>query len=627
MWFFHLYVEEGFKVAITTTMAIGAGGLLYLILYFTYGKKLEGSVVKATNKNETPAHEHYDGVDYVPARKPVLFGHHFASIAGAAPIVGPVLAMAWGWIPGLLWVWLGNAFIGAVHDYLSLMASVRYDGRSIQWISGKLMSKRTSLILQLFIYFTLILVIAAFAAVVAGMFAGDPKVATASAIFIGVAIVTGFLMYQTDLNFRLTSVIGVALLIGAIVVGFQFPVLEFGLTTWYGILFVYIIIAASIPVWILLQPRDYLNAYVLFALLAVGGVSFLLVNKGITFPGFTSFAPKVVGAGATPGSGNSSPFWPVIPLVIACGSLSGFHSVVGSGTTSKQLDKELHGLTIGYGGMLTEGFLSTIVITSIGAYGLRAFNAVAANIPSPIDAQALIAGNADVVGSSYASAMYATYGRVGIFAQSYAFGANEALGLPVELGSTFAGLAVAAFALTTLDTTNRLGRYTWSEIMGSVMDKESSTYEFLTNRYVGSIIAAAIGIGLAITGQYSVIWPAFGGANQMLAAIALMTSGLWVANKLRAGSMRYLVLVPAVLLWVTVTSAYLWFIVVVQPAAPVYAIVVIETILALLLMYEFIKALRRGTPEEKPEIEESGPSSGTGEAQTTEPEGKVEEKS
>ena len=612
---------------ITTTMAIGVGGLLYLLLYFTYGKKLEGSVVKATNENETPAHEHYDGVDYVPARKPVLFGHHFASIAGAAPIVGPVLAMAWGWIPGLLWVWLGNSFIGAVHDYLSLMASVRYDGRSIQWISGKLMSKRTSMILQVFIYFTLILVIAAFAAVVGGQFAGDPKVATASSIFLGVAIITGALMYQTDLDFRITSVIGVALLIGAIFVGFQYPVLEFSLNTWYGILFVYIIIAASIPVWVLLQPRDYLNAYILFALLAVGGASFLLVNKGITFPGFTSFAPKVVGAGAAPGSGNSSPFWPVIPLVIACGSLSGFHSVVGSGTTSKQLDKELHGLTIGYGGMLTEGFLSTIVITSIGAYGLRAFNAVTSNIPNAIDAQALIAGNPDVVGSSYASAMYATYGRVGIFAQSYAFGANEAFNIPVELGATFAGLAVAAFALTTLDTTNRLGRYVWAELMGNVLDKDSGTYEILTNRYVGSFIAAALGISLAVTGQYSVIWPAFGGANQMLAAIALMTSGLWVANKLRAGNMRYLVLVPAVLLWVTVTSAYLWFIVVVQPALPVYIIVVIETILAILLMYEFIQALRRGGSREDAKIDESSTPSGSGQSESEEVEEKVEEQS
>ncbi len=336
-----------------------------------------------------------------------------------------------------------------------------------------------------------------------------------------------------------------------------------------------------------------------------------------------SFSPKVVGTAATSGSAVSVPFWPVVPLVIACGSLSGFHSIVGSGTTSKQLDNELHGLTIGYGGMLTEGFLSTIVITSIGAYGLRAFSEVVDQIPNAIDAQALINGSAEVMGSSYASAMFATFGRVGLFARSYAYGALNALNIPLELGTTFAGLAVAAFALTTLDTTNRLARFAWAEIFGYVMDRDSDAYNTITNRYVGSFVAAALGIGLAFTGQWSVIWPAFGGANQMLAAIALMTSGIWVAKKLRAGKMRYLVLVPAVFLWITVLSAYIFFMVVVQPSPPVYAIVAIETLLAIVLMYEFIKALREGPIEEAPEIEESGTPEEPDEGETTEAEEKA----
>ncbi len=578
-------------MALTTTMVIGLGLIVYAVLYLTYGRKLEKEVVKADESRDTPAKKFYDGVDFVPADRPVLFGHHFASIAGAAPIVGPVLAMAWGWLLGLAWIWFGNVFLGAVHDYLSLMASIRYDGRSIQWISGKLMSRRTSLLFQVFIYFVLILVVAAFAAVITSIFVKTPQVATASILFIVSAVIVGFLMYRARIGMIPSTAVGLALLVISVWLGFQYP-LVLTANQWYGVLFVYIIIAAALPVWILLQPRDYLNAWILWFGLAAGGLAFLIVNREINWPAYTMFSATVVG-------GKPSPFWPVIPLVIACGSLSGFHSIVASGTTSKQLKSELHGLTIGYGGMLTEGFLSTLVVTSIAAYGMSLLGKAGAKLAKAgIDAAKL--SDPTYMGTHYVTAMLKSFGKVGIFAQSYGMGWQDAFGVDMKLGTIFAGLWVSAFALTTLDTTNRLARFTWSEIVAEVVGDESAR-NMLSNRWVASIVAALIGIGLAATGNWTIIWPAFGGANQMLAAIALMTAGLWVRNVLNVtGIMRYLVLVPALFLWLTVTLAYIWFIVVVNPTAPVLAIVAIELLLAIMLLYEFGMAVRRESEEAVP---------------------------
>ncbi len=578
-------------MALTTTVVIGLGLLVYVVLYLTYGKKLEKEVVKADAARDTPAEKFYDGVDFVPADRPVLFGHHFASIAGAAPIVGPVMAMAWGWLLGLAWIWLGNVLLGAVHDYLSLMASVRYDGRSIQWISGRVMSRRTSLIFQVFIYFVLILVVAAFAAVITSIFVKTPEVASASLFFIVSALIVGFLMYRVRVGIIPATAIGLLLLVGSIWLGFQFP-LPLTQEQWYIFLFFYIIVAAALPVWVLLQPRDYLNAWILWFGLLAGGLAFLIVNREINWPAYTMFSAIVVG-------GKPSPFWPVIPLVIACGSLSGFHSIVASGTTSKQLKNELHGLTIGYGGMLTEGFLSTLVVTSIAAYGMSLLGKAGAKLAEAgIDAVKL--SDPAYMGTHYVAAMLKSFGKVGIFAQSYGMGWQDAFGVDVKIGTVFAGLWVSAFALTTLDTTNRLARFTWSEIMAEVI-RDESTRNRLSNRWIASVVAALIGIGLAATGNWTIIWPAFGGANQMLAAIALMTAGLWVRNVLNVtGIMRYLVLLPALFLWLTVTLAYIWFIAVVNPSKPVLAIVAIELLLSLILLYEFGRAVRKESKEAVP---------------------------
>lgn len=559
---------------------------IYVSMYYTYGKALQNKVVKADPNRPTPAHRLYDGVDYVPAHPLVLYGHHFASIAGAGPIVGPAVAMAWGWLPGLLWVWFGNVFIGAVHDYLALMSSVRYDGRSIQWIAGKLMSKRTGVAFELYIWFALLLVVAAFTSVIAGIFTKTPEAATAALLFLVSAVIVGYLMYKTSLHFAGATAIGLILVALSVWLGFKFPI-QATYHQWALFLLVYIIVAASLPVWVLLQPRDYLNAYILWFGLILGGLAFILIGSKGTFtaPAYTSWSAHVVG-------GKPSPFWPTIPLVIACGALSGFHSIVGSGTSSKQLDNELHGLLVGYGGMFTEGFLSTIVIASIAVYGIKVF------------ADAGIDINASNWAAIYAPKVAKEIGKVTIFAKSYAYGLNDAFGVPLKTGTVFASLWVSAFALTSLDTATRLGRFAWQEVFGMVVDTSEGIWKIITNKWVASAVIAVLGVILAWGNQWLILWPAFSGMNQMLASIAMMTAALWVTKVQRAGKWSWAVLIPALFLWITVTLALGWFLVVVVPGISdaftkysVGLITLIGLLLNLLLAWDFYVAWQKPAEE------------------------------
>ncbi len=567
-----------------TAAIVVIGFVIYIVFYHTYGKTLQNKVVKADNSNETPAHRLYDGVDYVPAvNKWVLFGHHFASIAGAAPIVGPAIALAWGWLPALLWIWFGNVFIGAVHDYLAMSASIRNDGKSIQWVAGKLMSKRTGYIFELFILFTLILVIAAFSAIIGNIFVKVPAVPTASGLFMIDALITGFLMYRVKLNFTLSTVVGLVLLFFSIWFGLKLPI-SLGYHSWLLIIFIYIVIASALPVWILLQPRDYLNAYILWFGLLLGGIALLFVFRKINLPAYTAFSAPVI-------EGKPSPFWPLIPLIIACGSLSGFHAIVGSGTTSKQIDKETDALLIGYGGMFTEGFLSTIVVASIGAFGAVVLgNGIIKVLHNPI-----------AFSRAYLPAIKSVGGPVGIFAKSYGEAVSRVFRINKHVIVVFASLWVSAFALTTLDTTNRIGRYAVNELTEPL--RGNLIHKIITNRWVASIIPASIGIWMAWAGAWHIIWPAFGGANQMLASIALLTVTIWVSKELKvAAKYTYYVLIPAVFLWITVTFALIWYLGVAVPdylskskaqALTLGGFVVIMLILNFILLADFIKHMRR----------------------------------
>jgi carbon starvation protein len=569
-----------------TTFIVVLGFLLYLILYFTYGRKIEKDVVKASDSNVVPSQRLYDGVDYIPARKEVLFGHHFASIAGAAPIVGPAVAMAYGWLPGLLWVWFGNVFIGAVHDYLALMASVRYDGKSIQFVASDLMGRRTGVSFYWIVFFLLILVVAAFAWIVGGMFVGTPAIASAYIFKIIAAIILGVLIYRVKMNFTLATLIGIGMLIMAIWLGTVFPV-PASYETWMVVFFFYIIIAAAIPVNILLQPRDYLNSFLLYAGLILGFIAAVFAIRGFEVPAISAFAPIVLG-------GKATPFWPAIPLIIACGSLSGFHSLVASGTSSKQLTKESDALAIGYGSMFTEGFLSTIVIASIAAFGYTALkNAGAAlNVPVTLDAS-----NWGLMFDKTTSAV--KLAAADLFVRSYSdmVAATWLKFIPGEYVTVIAGMWVASFAMTTLDTTNRLARYCLSEMAAPLKTSSQGLYNLLTNRWVASVIPAFIGIYLAWSKNFTVLWGSFGAANQLIASIALMTGAAYVQTKLRS-SFYKIAFVPALLLWVTVTAGMIWFLLAVMPSSIVKApgpgwtvsvIVVVMLIMNFIFIVDFFR--------------------------------------
>ncbi len=571
-----------------TTLIVLVGIAVYVILYLTYGKKLEKDVVKASNDNATPSQRLFDGVDFVPARKEVLFGHHFASIAGAAPIIGPVLAMAWGWVPALAWVWFGNIFIGAVHDYLALMASVRYDGKSIQFVASDLITKRTGTLFYWIVFFLLILVIAAFGAVLGGMFARSPAVPSAYILKIVAALILGVLIYRVKMNFTAATLIGIVMLILAIWGGTVIPI-KASYNTWMIVMFFYIIIVSAIPVNVLLQPRDYLNSWLLYFGLFIGAIAALFSVHSFSAPAFTSFSPIVSG-------GKATPFWPVIPLIIACGSLSGFHSLVGSGTSSKQLEKEKDGLIIGYGAMLTEGFLSTIVIISVAGFGYKLLKDAGQDISTANWA------------THYTKAMMAKYPKAAMFTASYTqMVASTWLNfLPTKIVQTIAGMWVASFAMTTLDTTNRLGRYCVTELLTPLKDKSEGLYNFLTNRWVASIIPAAIGIWLAWSKNFTILWPSFGSANQLIASIALLTGAAWVSKKLQSKAAAMAV-IPAYFLWITVTAAIIWFMATVLPGTiaktpstgiTVMIIEAIMLIMNIIFIIDFVKNYKKPIAEE-----------------------------
>jgi carbon starvation protein len=514
-----------------STVVLLASLVLYLVFYFTYGKSLEKNLLKSHEAPEAPSKRLADGVDYVPASKYVLFGHHFASIAGAGPIVGPALAIGWGWAPCLAWIWLGNIFIGAIHDYLALTSSVRYDGRSVQYVAQDLIGKKAGKTFGWFILFLCILVVAAFGDIVAGQFAsGKGEVFSTFFLFCVAAVIMGYFMYQTKMGVGLSTLIGIVLLTGAFFLGLEYGV-KASKDVWFVVIFAYIVLASALPVNWLLQPRDYLNSFLLYFGLLVGGVAAILGAQSLTsVPAFTAFSAPIIG-------GHPSPFWPTVPLVIACGALSGFHALVASGTSSKQLREESDALFIGYGAMLTEGFLSTIVIISVAGFGALALGA-------------------DKV---------LTTGAMPRFIQSY--GAMVSSVLPFmtrNFMNLFAAVWVSSFALTTLDTTNRLGRYIVHELAMPLKDKSPGVYSILQNRWIASVIIAFCGVGLAWSGNYTVLWPAFAGANQLIASIVMLTVAMWVKHDLNE-KYANIVLIPAVLLWVTVTCGIIWYEIVVVP--------------------------------------------------------------
>lgn len=456
----------------------------FSIAYVTYGAWLtkQWGVDDAI---ATPAHSRADGVDYVPASAPVLLGHHFASIAGAGPIVGPIAAAMFGWVPVLLWIIIGSIFLGGVQDYGSIFASIRHEGKSIGEVIRVNMGSKGKKLFSIFAWLTLLLVVAAFTNIVANTFVSVPAAASASMMFIVLAVVFGYAVYRKGTSLGVGTVIGVALLLGSIALGNMFP-LVLSRNVWIGLLLVYIFVASTTPVWILLQPRDYLNSFLLYGMMA-GAVLGLLIYRPTMQ--LTPYAGFVV---------NGQFLFPILFITIACGAISGFHSLVGSGTTAKQLDREKDAKLVGYGGMLIEGVLATVAIIT------------AAYVAGPRLAELLAAGGPINVFSD----------GIGVFMTSF--------GIPFDIGKSFVALAVSAFALTSLDTATRLGRFILQEFFEA--EDAAAPKPFFTNMYVATGITVVFGGLLAVAG-WQQIWPIFGSANQLLAALALMAVAIWLKKQ------------------------------------------------------------------------------------------------
>lgn len=461
--------------------------LILFIGYVCYG----GYLAKkwgVDDTRKTPAHTKYDGVDYVPAKSPVLLGHHFASIAGAGPIVGPIQAAIFGWIPVALWVLIGSIFFGGVQDFGSLFASIRHEGKSIGEIIESNMGKRGKKLFALFAWLTLVLVVAAFANIVADNFVSTPQAASASIFFIVLAILFGIAVYRFKMPLIPASVVGVLMLFGCIYLGFLFPI-ALSKQTWIILLMIYIFIASVTPVWILLQPRDYLNSYLLYAMIIGALLGIVILRPEIQMDGFIGF------------NVGGQYLFPVLFVTVACGAISGFHSLVGSGTSSKQLYKESDAKKIGYGAMLIEGLLAIVALITVAYISNKQF------------------GN--LLGNG---------GPVNVFSEGIA-NFMASFGIPFGIGKTFTSLAISAFALTSLDTATRLGRFIFQEFFDTngLNNKEATKANPLSNMYVSTTITVVCSGLLAVMG-YEKIWPIFGSANQLLAAIALMAIAIWLAN-------------------------------------------------------------------------------------------------
>jgi len=486
--------------------------VLFVLAYFTYGSflKREWGLDKS---NDTPAHSMNDGVDYVPAEAPVLLGHHFASIAGAAPIIGPIAASGFGWLPVLTWIIIGGIFFGGVHDMGSLFTSVRNGGRSIGEVINQNIGATGKKLFSIFAWLTLILVISAFMSIVAETFASTPSAATASILFIGLAIVFGIVRTRSNLSLGSLTVIGVVLLFIAVAIGLNFPI-QIGYNTWLIILTAYIFVASVTPVWILLQPRDYLNSFLLYALLIGGFVGIIVGGPSFELQSFTSFQT------------SSGYLFPVLFVTVACGAVSGFHSLVASGTTSKQLNKETDSQMIGYGGMLIESFLAVIALIT-----------------------------AAIVTKGQYSELLANGGPVNVFSNGIGnLAANY--GIPFKVGMNFAALAVSAFAMTTLDTATRLARFIFQEYFIDADSVEKSDSP-LSNMYVATLITVVLSAALTYSGGWSTLWPIFGSANQLLAALALLSLSVWLAQN---DKKNFYTVIPMVFMFAVTLTALVFLV-------------------------------------------------------------------
>ena len=488
--------------------------------------------------HETPAHTSYDGKDFVPANPAVLMGHHFSSIAGAGPINGPIQAAVFGWVPVFLWIVIGGIFFGAMHDFGALFASIRHNGGSIGEVIKDEIGVKAQRLFTIFALLVLILVIASFTAVVAGTFvsegpvftvgranvSGNASTATTSLLFIVIAFIFGYFVYRKNCKVGPATVVGIIGIVLITIAGLNFGV-NASRTFWVLFIAVYIVVASLLPVWMLLQPRDYLSSFLLYGMMIIAFV-------GIVFSGATVELPAFAG---WKGLNGSASLFPTLFITVACGAVSGFHSLIGSGTTSKQLDSEKDAKVIGYGAMIVESALAIIALIAIGVV-FKETNIGGGD-------KFLLSAPPTIFAGGVATMVATMFGGVADFSN------------PVyDTTYTLLTLAVSVFALTSLDSGTRLSRYMFAELFipeGKTRDELTGARKFFSHPLVSTLIMVIIGCGMGFMGLNQ-IWGVFGAANQLLAGIAMLAVAAWLGN---IGKNNKMFFVPMVfMLCATITS-------------------------------------------------------------------------
>ena len=493
-------------------------GILFYMGFTFYARRL-AKLWQVDPARPTPATTLYDGVDYVPARHwTILFGHHFASIAGAGPIIGPIVAaMLWGWLPALIWIVLGSIFLGGVHDFSTLMISLRHEGKSIADVTQKVFNFKSKMVFAAFIFLSLILVMAVFAAITAKTLISEPRLVIPTFGLILVAILVGFMIYKWRWNQILATILGIVLILCLLIIGNYIPItlnVANSLTLWILILMAYAFFASVLPVNILLQPRDYLSTFILFFGLFFGYLGLIITHPQLNTPAFIGWRAS---------QGN---LWPMLCVIIACGAISGFHSLIAGGTTSKQLVNEKDAKIIGYGGMILEGVLAVLALICVTA-GLY------------------WSGTTEQAGLVYPQLMKSG-DWVGTFSAGFGQITKPILG---AFGTMIAAIMLNAFVMTTLDSATRINRYIAQELLA-----EGFKIKIFKNRYFSTAIIIALAVWLAL-GNWQAIWPVFGTSNQLVAALVLLVISAYLISTKRPA--RFTVY-PAIFMLITTLVALIW---------------------------------------------------------------------
>jgi len=561
---------------------VGGCAIIFIVAYLTYGKFLAKKVFALDDSRKTPAVEINDGNDYVPNKKHMLLGQQFSAIAAAGPINGPILAgVMFGWVPALFWIVIGSIFIGGVHDMGALIASVRHKARSITDVIRMNVSKRAWIVFMIFIWITLVYIIVAFTDLTAGSFVGvvtlengdkvqGGAIAASSLLYLILPIIMGFLMKFAKLKEKWALVIFLPLVAVAIWVGKYMPInlpgidptnVALGQKVWGVIILVYCLIASVVPMWALLQPRGALGGYFLYAALLTAAIGVIFGGYPIQYPAFTKLAMD-----GSMGSGFWFPMFPLLFITIACGACSGFHSLVSSGTTSKQLEKESDAKPIGYGAMLLEGMVAVVSLACV-----------------------MIVAPSDPLVKAAPNFVYAS--GIGKF--------MSLIGINPTFGISFGLMAFTTFVYDTLDVCTRLGRYIFEELTG---------LRNWVGRLIGTVLTAGVPMIFLFQTMtdakgnpipaWKTFWNTFGASNQLLAALALIGVTVWLVKTAKNRKAYLVALIPAIFMFIMSNWSLIdsinkaWFQKVPMHAAiPVVALILV--VLSIMVAIETIIALIR----------------------------------